>query len=350
MKLIEFKYFDGFWKLENFKLSEVNLVVGKNAVGKSRTIKGLNDTIQVLLQGKDIKSNEVFYAILLFINELNDSIIYGFNYQNGKIIQEDFIINGVAILKRDEKKTLLNKEIISPPNNKLTLHVRRDIKEHPYFEKIMQWAENSYGIVFNEADFIGGRGKKPYLMVQGEGLYDMLNSLSEESVERVIKAASIMEYSITKIEAVDDVKAVRFYEKDVKIPLWDFNLSKGMFRTLHLLIFLEYLSTLKAPQMLAIDDFCEGLDYERATKLGKYVFDFCLEHDIQLIASSNDSFLMGVVDVKYWNILQREGSIVKAINYQNNPELFDNFELIGLNNFDLFSSDYIARYTAKKKA
>ena len=93
-----------------------------------------------------------------------------------------------------------------------------------------------------------------------------------------------------------------------------------------------------------IDDFCEGIDYDRAIKLGKYLYQYCLANGIQLVAASNDNFLMDVVDVKYWNILQRNGDAVTAINIHNNPALFEKFDFTGLSNFDLFSSDFIARY------
>ena len=125
-------------------------------------------------------------------------------------------------------------------------------------------------------------------------------------------------------------------------------LSKGMFRALYLLIYMEYLANIKKPSMLLVDELCEGLDYDRSTRLGRIVFDFCLQHNIQLIASSNDSFLMDVVDLKYWNILQRKGSVIEGINHINHPELFDDFEFTGLSNFDLFSSDYIARHLNDK--
>ena len=120
-------------------------------------------------------------------------------------------------------------------------------------------------------------------------------------------------------------------------------MSKGMYRALYLLIYAQYMSVREYPSLLLIDDLCEGLDYERSTKLGKYLFDFCAKHDIQLIATSNDTFLMDVVDLKYWNILQREGSDVTSIDIIKNPELFNDFAFTGLSNFDFFSSDYIAR-------
>jgi hypothetical protein len=35
-----------------------------------------------------------------------------------------------------------------PPKNQLTPHVRRDIKEFPFLEELLNWAENFYGYMF----------------------------------------------------------------------------------------------------------------------------------------------------------------------------------------------------------
>ena len=120
-----------------------------------------------------------------------------------------------------------------------------------------------------------------------------------------------------------------------------FKLSQGMFRSLAVIIYLQYLISIEKPATIIIDDLCEGLDYDRATKLGKLVFSKCQDSDIQLIATSNDSFLMEVVDIKYWNILIREGKKVTGINSKSHPEIIENFRFTGLSNFDFFSSNFL---------
>lgn len=92
-----------------------------------------------------------------------------------------------------------------------------------------------------------------------------------------------------------------------------------------------------------VDDLGEGLDYDRSTQLAKIVFEKMSKNNLQLIAATNDRFLMNAVDIKDWNILLREANKVKAINYSNNRKLFDEFKLTGLSNFDLFSSDFLTQ-------
>lgn len=349
MKLTNFTYNSWDWHLENLELDTVNLIVGKNAVGKSKAIAALNEVILLLLQ--KLANNPFNVNCKLTFTEKEEKIEYEFNVSD-KIIKEEYLtVDGKELLNRQETQANLHNEDINPPENKLVLHVRRDIKQYPYIEKIMQWAENSHGVLFNELDYSGDSSVYSYLMVQAESLYNMTSALTTSSLKKVIKAVKGMGYPIKNIRIQDPakLKAVEFLEEGVDHYLWYFDLSKGMYRTIYLLIFVEYLATLKTPKMLVIDDLCEGLDYDRATKLGKFLFDFCLKKDIQLVASSNDSFLMDVVDIQYWNVLQRNGEVVTAINKHNNPQLFENFSYTGLSNFDFFSSDYIARHNGKQK-
>lgn len=343
MKLINFTYNTWGWHLNNIELETVNLIVGKNAVGKSKTIAALNEVILLILQ-KSVNNPFETNCKLTFTDE-EQLIEYEFYIYNKIIQKENLKVDGKELLNRQGTQATLHSEEINPPESKLVLHVRRDIIEYPYIEKIMQWAENSHGVLFNELDYNGNSSLFSYLMVQAESLYDMTSALTTVSLEKIKEIAKEMGYPIKDIRISDPTKykAVEFLEEGVDHYLWYINLSKGMYRTIYLLIFVEYLTTLKAPKLLVIDDLCEGLDYDRATKLGKFLFDFCLKNNIQLIASSNDSFLMDVVDIQYWNILQRKGEEVTAINKHNHPQLFESFSYTGLSNFDFFSSDYIDR-------
>jgi len=114
-----------------------------------------------------------------------------------------------------------------------------------------------------------------------------------------------------------------------------------MFRALSLFVFIHYLIDTDNAQTIIEDDLCEGLDYERSTKLGRLIFDKFRDKGIQFIVSSNDCFLMDVIPVRYWNLLIRENIHIRVCNYKNSKKKFDDFKYSGLSNFDLFSSDYL---------
>ena len=88
---------------------------------------------------------------------------------------------------------------------------------------------------------------------------------------------------------------------------------------------------------------CLGLDYSKSTGVGRLLFDICREHGMQLMATSNEEFMMNIVDIGEWNILVRKDQTVKSLNAANHPELFDEFRFSGLDNFDLFTSDVLNR-------
>lgn len=63
--------------------------------------------------------------------------------------------------------------------------------------------------------------------------------------------------------------------------------------------------------------------------------------DIQLIMTSNHNFIMNAIPIEYWIIPQPQAGSIVHLNYRNSKKLFDDFELTGLGNFDLLTSDYL---------
>ena len=61
---------------------------------------------------------------------------------------------------------------------------------------------------------------------------------------------------------------------------------------------------------------------------------------IQLIMSTNDSFIMNAVDIENWAVIMREGNKISLYNYENSREIFEEFKFTGLNNFDFYASEF----------
>ena len=181
---------------------------------------------------------------------------------------------------------------------------------------------------------------------------EMVDSLDNDDKNRVMENVSRLDYHITSISTVkasENVKFVNVKEKLVSENLFDMQLSSGMLRTLYLLCYMEYIKKNSKASLLLIDDMSEGLDYYRSTCLGRMIFDDCRQNGLQVIASSNDAFLMDVVDISNWQILRRIGSKVTSINQYTHPDLFRNFKMTGLSNFDFFSSNFIDKYLNKEE-
>ncbi len=354
MKLLQLSYNNPDWSIQNLQLGSTNLLVGRNAVGKSRTLSLIHLLAQVITQKQDL-AEECDWD-LLFENENKDQIRYQITckisdtplpFLNNTIITfEAIYINEIAVLQRNTSTAAKIKsvnnvdELLHLPPNKLTINARRDIKAYPFLEDIMNWAEQIYLIDFTAIDTYKTNGHPNSSINTIPFLYKNLN---QDSQEGIIKTLQDIGYSISTIKPQyrDDYLFLLITETGLKKALKHSQLSQGMYRALSILILIEYLSTYVKTSSILIDDFCEGLDYDRATKLGKIIFDKCQNQDIQLIASSNDSFLMDVVDIKYWNVLDRSGDVVTSLNYQSHPTIFEQFRFTGMSNFDFFASDYI---------
>lgn len=136
MKLTQFTYRGKDWKLSApINLHEVNLLVGKNAVGKSRIIRALRNVLLYLMQLSEREGVlDMFYSKLLF-KDGDDTISYEFHFKDAVVLSELLTVNNEILLYRNENKTELRGELINPPSNKLALHVRRDVVQYPFIEK-----------------------------------------------------------------------------------------------------------------------------------------------------------------------------------------------------------------------
>lgn len=349
MRLTGFNYQENGWILaDTVEFGECNLLVGKNAVGKSRTLQAIARVLALLAQKSVFyEYEEIESSIVLKDNDLIYQ--YHFAFSRKSVVCESLMVNEKTIIDRNEETASISGELVNPPVNKLILQTRRDVDLYPEIERIVTWAERMCSFSFIElGDFEFSTPKSLSFRYENafvKDLYSMMSSFDEVSKNEIVRLLNEVGYPVTELLVRKEFKAVFVTEKEVHHQLTCSVLSKGMYRTLYVLTSLVYYAGFENPGLLLIDDLCEGLDYDRSIKLGKIVFEYCKKHFVQLIASSNDSFLMDIVDIDNWNILTREGSSVKVVNKLSNPDLFERFKMTGLNNFDFFSSDFIARHT-----
>ena len=365
MKLISLKYKlttssnSNDWILEELNLDNINLVVGQNAVGKSSVIKLIIDF------SKLINYQTFTYAqyqtkaewSLVFVTKEDAVLKYNLVIkENSKVFEENLFVNDKLFLDRNaqsskiysfSQKTLIK---INPPESKLVLHIRRDIDEYPYFEDLIQWAEGVGIFEFSKIRPFHMAATNSIGTINDDTPYPnfIWKYLNDESKKIVVNDFNSLGYKIAEIlldkfPYRQDSDALYVVEDGLESRLSEYQLSQGMFRALALIVYIQHVVQNNYVSIILIDDLGEGLDYERATKLGKLLVEKLENSNIQFIATSNDSFLMDVIPIKYWNILQRDGNTVRALNYHNSKERFDKFLMTGLSNFDLFSSDYLMR-------
>ena len=95
MRLIQFTYRGDDWRLAlPVNLQEVNLLVGKNAVGKSKTVRALGNVLLYLMQlSERISVSDIFRCKLLF-EDKDGFISYEFQLSKSNVVYESLTANG----------------------------------------------------------------------------------------------------------------------------------------------------------------------------------------------------------------------------------------------------------------
>lgn len=321
MHISSFSSHTNHWNIKNLLLGPQNLLVGKNAGGKSNTLKELWYFLkEILFRDENSTNGEWEISFYSYDDEadIEDTLVYNINIDKNK--------------RKIEYEN--NNDWVNSP------HPITTNRDKTFVSKVK-------AIRFANTE----PGKAAIRLFEQEiTISSIAQSLSKVYLQKVVEYMNQIGYSIEKNYFEESTQKIFITEKGTDGLLAVEKMSQGMFRAFALLMYLAYLIDRNEISLLLIDDFCEGLDYERATKLGKLVFDICKKNDIQLIATTNDSFLMDTIDISCWNLLQRNGENITTINSRSQPALFKKFPLSGLSNFDFFSSDYIARHLQKEKA
>ena len=195
MTLLKFEYSDADWEIQDLDLGKVNLILGKNATGKTRTLVVLVLLIKIL-NDSFLWKNPGKWKIELR-DDLGNYFTYEFIMNNfdGNISSEVLTLNNEVILNRKEngqsliKNFLINQfEEVYPPKNKLVLHTTRDLKKFPFFEELINWAESSFGFLFSTVNPFSNNYQFDFYFanINHNTIPDIFKSLNDESRQTVL--------------------------------------------------------------------------------------------------------------------------------------------------------------------
>lgn len=366
LKSISYSQFMGKpeeWQIKDFSFGNINLIVGKNATGKSRTISVIN-AFGNLISG-DIKPSFKSGNYKVIFDDKGTKVTYFLKYSNSKVIKEKLEIGSDTRLDRgpDGEGEIYaetvghNMKFQSSPSELACVN-RRDNVQHPFFENLYKWGKNLRCYHFG-TNF----GKECYLVSKKGGEEELDLKKTDQTVKIFRKGKSNygkqfldnVKLDMTKVGfAIDDVnlgtpnsvtvntieqlQCILLKESDLDGTTDQSSISQGMFRALSLIIQLNYSLLVSLPSCILIDDIGEGLDYERSSALIKLLIEKAKESCVQLIMTTNDRFVMNNVPLEYWSVMQRFAKGSKIYNMENSKKQFKDFELTGLNNFDFFTS------------
>ena len=248
---------DKFVEFEN-----INLIVGRNASGKTRFI----DAIRWISDLLDPDSNETTsnsYAFELLFQDKESVIKYDVvSDDHAHITQENLIINEEVKLDRNEGLLYYDglKQNLPFQTDEYFLAVNRmDSLQQPFFETLQNWGKN-----LSHYSFGGNMGKGQYKMNDWEDT-DKINfknfsnisaifkkgkiKFGDEYERKIIEDMEIIDYHITTI-SIDSASKYLFLqvqEKDLELWTYFENMSQGMARAFSLIVQLNYSLMAKIP-------------------------------------------------------------------------------------------------------
>lgn len=373
LKAIDYSQFQGTpreWSLSGMTLGSVNLVVGKNASGKTRTLNVIHG-LGKLVSGRQ-KASELTTGRYTTIFEHEGRILhYILEINDWKVTAEEFREGERVLLRRGEggAGTIFhekeNKDLeFQTPQTEAAVVARRDKIQHAFLEPLGEWGAGVRHYEFGDrmgrahiallvkegpepdphdvnaviALFRRGAAKFPDRFV--DSVKRDMNSIGYQIDEVGVMAPTDVTLQIPVGVPVDPV-ILFVKERDLPSRTQQTDMSQGMFRALSVIIHVNYASIASRPSCIIVDDIGEGLDFERSCKLIELIRSRSRHSAVQLILSTNDRFVMDKVPLDEWCVLQRKGGHVAVRNHENSRQAFEYFRFVGMSNFTFFEMDFV---------
>lgn len=381
LDLVEYIQDEGLpseWRLDGCKLGNINLIVGKNASGKSKILRAINLISGLLSGDASLKPDRRLKEWkLTFDSENEDSKkVYILKIKNGQVLKESFTMGDKNYLDRKESgegkvwAEKLQQDIdFQTPTDEVAAFQRRDSIQHPIFDEIYNWASSLNYYQFGTdlgrkslaVDVPLKKTRKKIDLRDADNVIDIFklgkSHLKTPFIEAIKSDMSSIGYNISEIdtqppsvmlyEEEDEMSLQRIgiqclyvQESDLKEKTEQGFISQGMFRALSLFIQINYSLLAKKPSCILIDDIGEGLDFERATAMIEILIKKAQNGLVQLVMTTNDRFIMNGVPLDYWSVIERKPGLAKLHNIHNSQKIFDEFKFTGLNNFDFFATQF----------
>lgn len=336
----------------------INLFVGKNAVGKSRSLAAICDIARLLSMKKDVselKFPDMKYRLKL--REETTIYEYFIEVVNRQIIDESLSVDGIEKVNRKSKtifseKHKKNEALDLASNTPITsLHTNTD---YPYIDEIFEWSNALRNYTFTnqfEKNTLLKSEEKADSELLKQGLIpDHIAAIfakgkhefGDSFVDTIINDMKCIHYPINDVDLLQHKKGtgISVQEEELSSPTIQLDMSQGMFRALAFFIQLNYALQSKMSICFLIDDLGEGLDFDRSKSLIDIFIHKIVDSNIQIFITTNDRYIMNKIPLKYWSVIERLPKSASFYNYANSKEIFEDFKFTGLNNFDFLATDF----------
>lgn len=364
MKLRRISYKDkSDWYYNGLLLNDRNLIVGRNASGKTRTLNSIFSILKFIIQEEKQIFGDYFLEFEDEKNLYSYEIKINLESKEFLIKSEKLMLNNKEILirKEDGIGKIFSQEIndyfkFSIDTNIPAIYAKRDKIHHPILEKINSWCQNSMMCEFG-TDLGKNQGTREerlenlserYFMNTNYLTRNLKYALEKRNFgkmlkEKIISQMKELDYCIDDIQFEKyqgDLYGIKLMEQGIPNGVPKLEISQGMFRAFSLITHSLINLFENKINLMIIDDIGEGLDYNRSTKLIKLLIENSKDSNSQLIMATNDRYVMNNIPLKYWHIIDRESSNIKFYSYEKYKDVFDEFEFTGLSNFDFLATKF----------
>lgn len=358
------------WTLHDLILGKSNLIVGKNASGKSRIVNVIFGLASHLNQNRRPVLSGSYDVVF---DDEGRTLRYELKFDEALVVYERFSIDGETLLDRGAggEGKIFAKEIeggssmrFQTPPTELAAVARRDAIQHPFLEPLHSWGRSvrlyRFGSALGKEHLLILKEDPPSAKEDADSDPDRVVSLFrraeiefgpkfEEAVRRDMEAVG---YEVERI-GIGPLVSVRLSdppgrvvglyvkEKSLRGLTDQHSMSQGMFRALSLFVHINYSQLRQTATCVMIDDIGEGLDFDRSCRVIDAIREKVKHQPIQLILTTNDRFVMNQVPLEEWSVLQRAGNHVYVRNYANSKDTFEDFRFTGLSNFSFLEMDVL---------
>lgn len=340
------------WHVGPLLFGPINLIVGRNATGKTRVLNVVREFAQ-LLQGQSPTEPATRWEAR-FSGETES--VYQVALKDGTVTSESYRLGDRELLRRSadgsgsiHAEQLQQSMDIGIPQELLAAVARRDFRQHPFLEPLHQWARSVHHFSFSSTPrpgkFATGSPSAPEPQPES-GLAQTfragLRQFGADFEKEVLAESGKLCSCVEAIDVREEQGSERLFVKETRLrtATSETAMSQGMLRCLNLTVHLQLLGKLHPGACVLIDDVGEGLDFDRSSNVVDWLLAKAREFQFQLIFSTNDRIVMNKVPLEHWTILKQEAAETHVYNYANSKRLFDDFRFTGLNNFDFFSMDF----------
>ncbi|MDR0824220.1 MAG: ATP-binding protein [Prevotella sp.] len=332
----------------------INLLIGKNASGKSRTLNVIRKIANLLSGKANLKQafSPSEYFELIF-TEAEDEYKYTLSFKDREVTDEVLTLNDKVLLDR-------NNRILTPSDNNIPFNIPKhelliasaDASGKHYFEGFVRWGESLKNYLFSN-QLEKNRLVRDYIRIDDNDRdiddTDVLiytfhkgkQEFGDAFISEIISGMQDLGYYVSGI-GIDETDGHYglYVEEDGEYTVSQREMSQGMFRSLSLFVLLGYARLNNLSLCLLIDDIGEGLDFDSSKKMINIVVKRVNKSNMQFFMSTNDRYIMNQIPLRYWSVIDRKYNKSIFYDYTNSKDTFEDFKYTGLNNFDFLSTDF----------